>query len=115
MLDSQSHFIDLKAIAERVSGSRYNRKRFPAVILRKTKPKSTILIFSSGKMIIIGSENEEDANTVARKISKEISKTLNIKISLKNFKITNIVANAFFGFKINLAKLAEDQIVQKTD
>ena len=52
---------------------------------------------------------------MARKISKEISKTLNIKLALKNFKVTNIVANAFFGFKINLAKLAEDQIVQKTD
>ena len=47
--------LPLKLIAARVEGSRYNRKRFPAVILRKTKPKSTILIFKSGKMIIIGS------------------------------------------------------------
>jgi transcription initiation factor TFIID TATA-box-binding protein len=50
--------LDLKSIAERVEGSRYNKKRFPAVILRKTKPKSTILIFKSGRMIIIGSESE---------------------------------------------------------
>lgn len=49
--------LNLKLIASKVEGSRYNRKRFPAVILRKTKPKSTILIFKSGKMIIIGSES----------------------------------------------------------
>jgi TATA-box binding protein (TBP) (component of TFIID and TFIIIB) len=47
--------IELSLIAEKVSGSRYNKKRFPAVILRKTKPKSTILIFQSGKIILIGS------------------------------------------------------------
>jgi TATA-box binding protein (TBP) (component of TFIID and TFIIIB) len=28
--------INLKIIAEKVEGSRYNRKRFPAVIIRKT-------------------------------------------------------------------------------
>jgi transcription initiation factor TFIID TATA-box-binding protein len=49
--------LDLKAIAEKVEGSRYNKKRFPAVILRKIKPKSTMLIFKSGRMIIIGSES----------------------------------------------------------
>jgi transcription initiation factor TFIID TATA-box-binding protein len=47
--------LDLKLIAEKVEGSRYNKKRFPAVIMRKTKPKSTILVFKSGRMIIIGS------------------------------------------------------------
>jgi len=47
--------LDLKTIAEKVEGCRYNKKRFPAVIIRKTKPKSTILVFKSGRMIIIGS------------------------------------------------------------
>ncbi len=58
----------MKLIAEKVSGSRYNKKRFPAVILRKTKPRSTILIFKSGRMIIIGSESEDDAHNAAKKI-----------------------------------------------
>ena len=59
-IDNSSE-LNLKLIAARVEGSRYNRKRFPAVILRKTRPKSTILIFKSGKMIIIGSESENEA------------------------------------------------------
>jgi transcription initiation factor TFIID TATA-box-binding protein len=68
--------LPLKLIAARVEGSRYNRKRFPAVILRKTKPKSTILIFKSGKMIIIGSESEQEAELAAKKSVKDIKKLL---------------------------------------
>ena len=90
-----------------MSGSRYNKKRFPAVILRKTKPRSTILIFKSGRMIIIGSESEEDAQIAASKIAKEIKKLTNKKIKLEGFKVTNIVANADLGSKINIGKLSE--------
>lgn len=98
-----------------MSGSRYNKKRFPAVILRKTKPKSTILIFKSGRMIIIGSESENDAEVAARKTVKEIQKLTNKKIKMKEFKITNIVANADLGYKIDIGKLSEDQVAQKDD
>jgi transcription initiation factor TFIID TATA-box-binding protein len=62
--------------------------------LRKIKPKSTILVFKSGKMIIIGSESEKDAYTVAKKIVKDIQKSLGIKAKLEGFRVTNIVANA---------------------
>ena len=44
------------------------------MILRKTKPRSTILIFKSGRMIIIGSESEDDAQLAAQKISRDIKK-----------------------------------------
>lgn len=108
--------LELKLIAEKVSGSRYNKKRFPAVILRKTKPRSTILIFKSGRMIIIGSESQEDAQIAANKISKQIKKLTNKKLKLKDFKVTNIVANADLGHKINIGKLSEiDQLTRKDD
>ncbi len=56
-MNTENENLDLKLIAEKAEGCRYNKKRFPAVIMRKTKPKSTILVFKSGRMIIIGSEN----------------------------------------------------------
>ena len=34
---------------------------------------------------------------------------------MKEFKITNIVANADLGYKIDIVKLSEDQIAQKDD
>ena len=38
-----------------------------------------------------------------------------MKMELKGFKVTNIVANADLGFRINIGKLAEDQVAQKEE
>ena len=67
-------------------------------------------------MIIIGSESEEDAQLAASKIAKEIKKLTNKKIRLEGFKVTNIVANADLGQKINIGKLSEeDELTRKDD
>ena len=50
--------LNLRLIAGKISGSRFNMKRFPAVIIRKVKPRATLLIFKTGKIILIGSESE---------------------------------------------------------
>ena len=77
--------------------------------MRKTDPKSTILVFKSGKMIIIGSESEKDAEKVARKTVRDISKALSIKAKISDFKVTNIVANAEIGWPIDIVKIADEK------
>jgi transcription initiation factor TFIID TATA-box-binding protein len=64
--------IDLSTLAEKLSNSHYNPKRFPAVIFKKSEPKSTVLVFRSGKLIIIGSKSEEDADRVSKFAAKRI-------------------------------------------
>lgn len=105
--------LDLKTIAAKVEGCRYNKKRFPAVIMRKTRPKSTILVFKSGRMIIIGSESEDDARIAAKKSIKDIQKALNTKLKMIEFRVTNIVANADLGWKIDINKLCEERFVTR--
>ena len=107
--------LDLKLIAEKVEGCRYNKKRFPAVIMRKTKPKSTILVFKSGRMIIIGSESESDAEQAAKKAIKDIQKALSLKLKMIEFRVTNIVASADIGFRINVGRLCEEKNVVRND
>jgi hypothetical protein len=51
--------------------------------------------------------------TAARFIVKDISKILSEKLKLTGFRITNIVANSEFGFKIDLTKLCYDSNVIK--
>ena len=53
VIPSQSEY-NLKIIASKIESSRYNPRRFPAVILRRTKPKGTVLFFKTGKTIIVG-------------------------------------------------------------
>lgn len=46
--------LDLKEIALKARNAEYNPKRFAAVIMRIRDPKTTALIFGSGKMVITG-------------------------------------------------------------
>jgi transcription initiation factor TFIID TATA-box-binding protein len=51
--------LPLDIIANKCNNTQYNKKRFPAVIMRKKNPKTTGLIFGTGKMIVIGAKSVE--------------------------------------------------------
>lgn len=52
--------LDLKTIALHARNAEYNPKRFAAVIMRIRQPKTTALIFASGKMVVTGAKSEQD-------------------------------------------------------
>ena len=51
--------LDLKSIAMRARNAEYNPRRFAAVILRIRDPKTTALVFHSGKMVVTGAKSED--------------------------------------------------------
>ncbi|KAJ8442942.1 hypothetical protein Cgig2_019515 [Carnegiea gigantea] len=61
--------LDLKAIALHARNAEYNPKRFAAVIMRIRDPKTTALIFASGKMVCTGAKSEDQSKLAARKVS----------------------------------------------
>ena len=48
--------LDLNRIAEKARNAEYNPKRFSAVVMRIREPKSTALIFNSGKIVCLGTK-----------------------------------------------------------
>lgn len=50
--------IGFQELSRKIDGGRLNKKRFPAIVMRKTFPKCTVLCFHSGRLIIIGSTSE---------------------------------------------------------
>ena len=66
--------LDLKRIALHARNAEYNPKRFAAVIMRIREPRTTALIFSSGKMVCTGAKSEEDSRLAARKYARIIQK-----------------------------------------
>ena len=66
--------LDLKTIALHARNAEYNPKRFAAVIMRIRDPKTTALIFSSGKMVVTGAKSEEQSRLAARKYARIIQK-----------------------------------------
>lgn len=52
----------------------YVLQRFAAVIMRIREPRTTALIFSSGKMVCTGAKSENESRLAARKYARVIQK-----------------------------------------
>eukprot|EP01127_Copromyxa_protea_P006200 TRINITY_DN1600_c0_g1_i1.p1 TRINITY_DN1600_c0_g1~~TRINITY_DN1600_c0_g1_i1.p1 ORF type:complete len:198 (+),score=32.02 TRINITY_DN1600_c0_g1_i1:40-594(+) len=100
--------LDLKEIALKARNAEYNPRRFAAVIMRIREPKTTSLIFASGKMVITGARSEELARSAGRKFAKILIKLGFKDVKFKDFKVQNIVASSDVHFPISLSTLRED-------
>lgn len=97
--------LDLKTIALHARNAEYNPKRFAAVIMRIRDPKTTALIFASGKMVVTGAKSEEQSKLASRKYARIIQK-LGFQAKFSEFKIQNIVGSCDVKFPIRLEGLA---------
>lgn len=97
--------LDLKTIALHARNAEYNPKRFAAVIMRIRDPKTTALIFASGKMVVTGAKSEDDSRLASRKYARIIQK-LGFSAKFTDFKIQNIVGSCDIRFPIRLEGLA---------
>ncbi|KAK7207635.1 transcription factor TFIID-domain-containing protein [Myxozyma melibiosi] len=97
--------LDLKTIALHARNAEYNPKRFAAVIMRIRDPKTTALIFASGKMVVTGAKSEDDSKLASRKYARIIQK-LGFNAKFMEFKIQNIVGSCDVRFPIRLEGLA---------
>ncbi|KAL9064139.1 MAG: hypothetical protein Q9161_009077 [Pseudevernia consocians] len=97
--------LDLKTIALHARNAEYNPKRFAAVIMRIREPKTTALIFASGKMVVTGAKSEDDSRLASRKYARIIQK-LGFNAKFTDFKIQNIVGSCDIKFPIRLEGLA---------
>jgi len=96
--------IDLNQIIQKVSNVEYHPDRFPGLIMRLENPHATLLIFTSGKMVITGLKKTTDANLAAQ---QAIEKIQNIGFKIKNPKIIiqNIVATSSLNVNVDLNML----------
>ncbi|KIJ05462.1 hypothetical protein PAXINDRAFT_21287 [Paxillus involutus ATCC 200175] len=97
--------LDLKTIALHARNAEYNPKRFAAVIMRIREPKTTALIFASGKMVVTGAKSEDDSRLASRKYARIVQK-LGFDAKFAEFKIQNIVGSCDVKFPIRLEGLA---------
>lgn len=97
--------LDLKSIALHARNTEYNPQKFAAVIMRIREPKTTALIFQSGKMVITGARSPGLSRIAARKYTRLMTK-LGFPVYLREFKIQNVVGSCDVGFPIRLEGLA---------
>lgn len=97
--------LDLKSIATKARNAEYNPKRFAAVIMRIRNPRTTALIFSTGKMVCTGAKSVEFSRHAARKFARIIQKLGYDDAKFLEFKVQNMVGSVDVKFPIRLEGL----------
>jgi len=103
---SLGHDIPLEKMAATLSNTEYNPEQFPGLVIRIKEPKTSALIFSSGKIVCTGARSLDKVQESLKKIIKSLEK-INVKIkTVPPFTIQNIVAAGSVGMDLNLNVLA---------
>ena len=103
---SLKHDIPLEKMAATLSNTECNPEQFPGLVIRIKEPKTSALIFSSGKVVCTGARSLDKVEESIKKIIKSLEK-INVKITIKpEIVVQNIVASGSVGMDLNLNTLA---------
>ena len=103
---SLEHDIPLEKMAAVLSNTEYNPEQFPGLVIRIKEPKTSALIFSSGKVVCTGARSIQKVEESIQKIIESLKK-IDINITIKPvINIQNIVASGSIGMDLNLNVLA---------
>ena len=99
--------LDLYSILKVSARAEYNPQRFPGLVYRLKRPKTSSLLFSSGKMVCTGAKSEKSAKAAIRRIANELRTHGIVIIRNPEVKIENIVATADLNGTLDLEVVAE--------
>ena len=71
--------VQLTRLARVQSNTEYNPEQFPGLVLRIKKPKSAVLVFSSGNLVCTGTKSVAQVKQVISSVIKILRK-INIKV-----------------------------------
>ena len=71
--------VPLTKLAKTLSNTEYNPEQFPGLVLRVKKPKSAVLVFSSGNLVCTGTKSIAQVKEVIREVIKQLRK-INVKV-----------------------------------
>jgi len=98
--------IPLVKLAETLQNTEYNPEQFPGLVMRIKEPKTSALIFSSGKVVCTGAKSMPKVKEAIQNIIKNLE-AIKIKITIDpEAKVQNMVASGSIGMDLNLNSLA---------
>ena len=98
--------VSLTKLARTQSNTEYNPEQFPGLVLRIKKPKSAVLVFSSGNLVCTGTKSVAQVKEVINAVIRQIAK-IGVRITQKpKITVQNIVASGSIDLNLNLSMLA---------
>jgi len=107
------HRIELNSVVKAFPDAEYRPGRFPGLVFRLKKPKTSTLIFGSGKMICTGARSEKEAERALRKLVKVLKEGGILIVGKPEIKIVNVVATVNLGGSVDLLELYESERVMR--
>jgi transcription initiation factor TFIID TATA-box-binding protein len=97
----------LPRVAKRLCFGEYNPSRFSAYTYRITTPKSTALIFGTGKIVCTGTKSRAEALWALYVYTDTLRRRLALPhLRVFDAKVQNMVSSANVGFPVDLGSLA---------
>jgi len=98
--------VPLTKLAKTLSNTEYNPEQFPGLVLRVKKPKSAVLVFSSGNLVCTGTKSIAQVKEVIQEVIKQLKK-IGVKVTIvPKITVQNIVASGSININLNLNLLA---------
>ena len=97
--------LDLNYITREVKNTEFEPEQFPGLVYKINSPKTSTLVFSTGKLICTGARSIGDAEIAIKKIVKNLQK---IGFEMKGepeLRLQNIVATGDLGIEVDLEVL----------
>jgi len=66
--------VDLEKVTYQLEKTIYEPEQFPGLIYRMDQPKVTILIFSTGKLVVTGAKKEQEVYDAVNKLQRRLEK-----------------------------------------
>lgn len=94
--------VSLIKLARSEANTEYNPEQFPGLVLRIKKPKSAVLVFSSGNLVCTGTKSIAQVKEVIDNVIK-IIRRIGVKVTEKpKINVQNIVASGSVNLTLNL-------------
>jgi transcription initiation factor TFIID TATA-box-binding protein len=98
--------ISLSKLARTQPNTEYNPETFPGLVLRVKKPKSAVLVFSSGNLVCTGVKSIAQVKEVVEQVIKQLKK-IGVHVTVKpKINVQNIVASGSINLDLNLNTLS---------
>ena len=98
--------VSLTKLARTQPNTEYNPDTFPGLVLRVKKPKSAVLVFSSGNLVCTGTKSVAQVREVVVQVIKQLRK-IGVNVTTKpKITVQNIVASGAINLDLNLNTLA---------
>ena len=98
--------IDLDSVTRQFQSVEYKPDVFPAIVYRSKKPNVVILLFATGKLVVVGAKSERQVKKAVSKIANELGAKGITVLGKSDVAIRNVVASAELGCQIDLEDAA---------